>query len=100
MLIASWLLLALAVGFVTRSIVPARDHATRWIDLLILGIMGCATGALLRQVVLHGKGLPPLDFLSFALGALAAVVVSVISRALLRRRAGGGSGGRDHRRPA
>jgi uncharacterized membrane protein YeaQ/YmgE (transglycosylase-associated protein family) len=97
MLIASWLLLALAVGFVARSIVPARDRETRWIDLLILGIMGCATGALLRQVVLHRKGLPPLDFLSFALGVLAAFVVSLISRALLRRRA---RGGRDHRRAA
>jgi uncharacterized membrane protein YeaQ/YmgE (transglycosylase-associated protein family) len=96
MLIASWLLLALAVGFVARSIVPARDRSTRWIDLLILGIMGSVTGVILRQTVLHGKGIPPVDFLSFALGALAAVVVSAISHALLRVRTARRPDGRDH----
>src|SRR5690242_13175651 len=56
MLIASWFLLALAVGFVARSIVPARDRATRWIDLLILGLMGC--DALRLQSCARQSGMP------------------------------------------
>ena|SRR5579862_2685651 len=98
MLIASWLVLALAVGFVARSIIPVRGRATRWIDLLLLGTMGCVTGAFLRQSFRHVKGFPPLDFLSFGLGVFAAVLVSAISRALLRLRTRnllGGSTDRD-----
>lgn len=97
MLIASWLALALAVGFVVRSIIPVRGRATRWVDLLLLGTMGCITGAFLRQSFRHVKGFPPLDFLSLGLGVFAAVLVSAISRTLLCPRTTNPRGGSTHR---
>jgi hypothetical protein len=41
MLIASWLIVALAVGMIARTLVPLTTGPSTWVQLLLPGVAGC-----------------------------------------------------------
>jgi uncharacterized membrane protein YeaQ/YmgE (transglycosylase-associated protein family) len=85
MLIASWLVLALAAGVIARMLVPVKSGPSTWMQVLLPGVAGCIAGASLRQAFRQSSGLPSPDALSFVFVLLAAVAISAISRRLFRR---------------
>ena len=85
MIIASWLILAIAVGAIARMLVPLWKGPSTWLQLLVIGVAGCVIGVAARQMLRHVAGLPTPDLLSFVFSLLAAVAISGSLRFLFIR---------------